>query len=247
MSGLVSSEPFRQSVAVNRLFFLLLVMASVPPALAADSGSKLSALVKETQKIHSDADTFRLAWWIPYQYWEENFKNNPRMTDAQKQDFLNTLRDYTVMAVVDAKKGGLAVFTYVAADEILKTAKLTVPDGTTFSALLESDLSPGARNLISMMKPFFANILGQFGQNTVFVVFPAKGADGDKLIDPYQEGHFSFVENGHSFSWRLPLGSLLPDETCPKCGEVLPGNYKFCPYDGTKLESVAVPEKSPGS
>ena len=43
------------------------------------------------------------------------------------------------------------------------------------------------------------------------------------------------------------LGSLLPDETCPKCGEVLPGNYKFCPYDGTRLESVPVPASSPGS
>jgi hypothetical protein len=102
-------------------------------------------------------------------------------------------------------------------------------------------------NSENVMKPVFANMMGQFGQNTIFVVFPGKGADGDQLIDPYKEGQLSFVENGHSFSWRLPLGSLLPDETCPKCGEVLPGNYKFCPYDGTKLEPVPVPASSPGS
>lgn len=232
---------------MNRLFCLLLAIASVLPASAAESTSKISAIIKETQKTHNDADTFVLAWWIPYQFWEESFRDNPRITDAQKQDFLKTLQDYTVMAVVDAKKGGLAVFSYVAAEEVLKTAKLTVSDGTTFSALSETDLAPGARNLISIMKPVFANLMGQFGQNVLFVVFPAKGADGDKLIDPYKEGQLSFVENGHSFSWRLPLGSLLPAETCPKCGEVLPGNYKFCPYDGTKLEPVAGPVSSPGS
>jgi hypothetical protein len=150
---------------VNRLLCFFFAIASVLPASAAESTSKLSALIKETQKTRSDADIFVLAWWIPYQ----------------------------------------------------------------------------------LMKPIFANMMGQFGQNTIFVVFPGKGSDGDKLIDPYKEGQLSFVENGHSFSWRLPLGSLRPDETCPKCGEVLPGNYKFCPYDGTKLESVPVPASSPGS
>jgi hypothetical protein len=72
-----------------------------------------------------------LAGWIPNQYWEESLKNNPRVTDAQKEDLRKALQDYTVVCVVDAKKGGLAVFNFTSAEDVIKTAKLTDSDGQT--------------------------------------------------------------------------------------------------------------------
>jgi hypothetical protein len=84
-------------------------IAGLQPAVAEDT-QKVTSLIKETQKLTTDADTVVVAWWIPNQYWEESLKNNPRVTDAQKEDFRKTLEDYTVVCVVDVKKGGLAVF-----------------------------------------------------------------------------------------------------------------------------------------
>jgi hypothetical protein len=87
------------------------------------------------------------------------------------------------------------------------------------------------------MKPLMANFMGRFGQNLTFVVFPGKDSEGNKVADALGEGHLVLFENGHTFSWRLPLASLLPEKICPKCGEHLPGSYKFCPYDGTNLQA----------
>ena len=41
--------------------------------------------------------------------------------------------------------------------------------------------------------------------------------------------------NKIEFDWKKAEGMK-----CPQCGRELPGNYKFCPFDGTKL----VPSKS---
>jgi hypothetical protein len=220
---------------VNRLFCLLLIIVGLQTALAEDT-QKVMSLIKETQKFTTDADTLAVAWWIPNQYWEESLKNNPRVTDAQKEDLRKALLDYIVVCVVDAKKGGLAIFNFTPAGDIIKTAQLTDPDGETLTPLADSDLTPAAQNLLGMMKPVFANMLGKLGQNSVFVLFPSKDSNGKMVADPLGEGRLSFVENGHSFSWRLPLASLLPEKICPKCQEHLPGSYHFCPYDGAKLE-----------
>jgi len=218
---------------------LLFIAVSLHAAQVDAGTSNLPALIRETQKLTNSADDFVLIWWIPHEYWQAALKDNPRITDTQKQDIFKTVEDYTIVGVVDAKKGGLAGFSYTASDVVQKTAKLTAPNGKVFSPLSESDLSNAARNLVSMLKPFFGNLLGQLGQNTIFVVFPAKDEDGKSLIDPLKEGRFVVDENNHEASWQLPLASLLPENICPTCGEHLPGNYKFCPYDGTKLGETA--------
>ena len=234
--GLSGKRGSCRLAGVNRFFCLLLVVVSLRPALAEDS-SKVTALIKETQKLTTDSTSLVLAWWIPRQYWEESTKNNPAINDILKSDLLKSVQDYTVIGVVDAKKEGLGGLSFVPVDEILKTATLTDSAGKTVLPIAESDLNSSVQNLLSTMKPLFANLMGRIGQNMFFLVFPGKDGEGNKVADPLGEGHLVFSENGHSFSWRLPLASLLPEKVCPKCGEHLPGSYKFCPYDGTKLQT----------
>ena len=220
---------------MTRFICFLLVIISLRPALADDS-QKLTSLIKETQKLTTDSGSLVLVWWIPHQYWEESTKNNPAINDILKQDVLKAVQEYTVIGVIDAKKEGLGGLSFTPADEILKTAELTDSAGKTVLPIADSDLNPSVQNLLSAMKPLFANLMGRIGQNMSFVVFPGKDSDGNTVADAQGEGHLAFTENGHSFAWRLPLASLLPEKICPKCGEHLPGSYKFCPYDGTKLQ-----------
>jgi hypothetical protein len=149
---------------------------------------------------------------------------------------VETMGHYTVFLVVDAKKGGLALFSYTPADEIRRTTTLVSPAGDTFLPLEEDALSPGVRNLVSMSNPLFANMFGSLGKNIYCIVFPGKDKSGATVVDPLGKGKVTIIVNSHSFSWRLPLGSLLPPRTCPNCGEHFPGNYEFCPFDGTKLK-----------
>jgi len=109
------------------------------------------------------------------------------------------------------------------------------PSGHTFTPLDEDALVPGARNLFSMSKPLFSNMFGSMGKHFEFLIFPGKDKSGAKVVDPLGTGTLRFNVNSHSFAWHLPLGSLLPPKSCPTCGQTFPGNYEFCPYDGTKL------------
>ena len=62
----------------------------------------LAQFIQETQKIAPGANSFRLLWWIPTEYWEESFRATPNMTEAQKHDFYAAVNDYIVFAVIDA-------------------------------------------------------------------------------------------------------------------------------------------------
>ena len=73
------------------------------------------------------------------------------------------------------------------------------------------------------------------GENIHFYVFPGGNKDGTRIGDPTKEGACEMSVGERTFKWKLPLGSLLPQQKCPTCGETLSGAYKFCPYDGTKL------------
>jgi hypothetical protein len=98
----------------------VLVIISLRSALAEDS-QKITSIIKETQKLTTESGSLVLAWWIPYQYWEESAKANPAINDIMRQDLLKGVQDYTVIGVVDAKKEGLS-FSFTPAEQILKTA-----------------------------------------------------------------------------------------------------------------------------
>ena len=218
---------------MNRILCFLLVVIGVLPAVADDS-QQIASLVKETQKVQADAGALAVALWIPVQMFQDVLKSDPKVTDDAKKDLLRTAQDYVLIAVVDAKKGQSGL-SFTPADDILKSAKLTAPDGQTVTPLAEANLNPAAQNLAGVVRPLFAGMMGRLGQNFELLVFPGADTAGKKVADPMGEGRVTLAENEHSFSWRLPLASLLPEKICPKCGEHLPGNYKYCPYDGTKL------------
>ena len=87
-----------------------------------------------------------------------------------------------------------------------------------------------------MLKPIMANMLGQFGKSLEFYAFPAKDKADKPLADPFANGKIKVAMSGRSFSWRLPLGSLMRPKKCATCGEEFSGNYNVCPFDGTKLK-----------
>ena len=218
---------------------LVVVFAACGIAAAADEVKvNINDLVSETQKMDQSTDEMVLVWWIPEEYWTTSFKDDPSMTEEQREEFISVLRPYTVIVAVEGKMGAFGGVTYRPEKEIRDSIKLVDRSGTSYKPLKDEDLSADARNFLGMVKPVFENMLGPMGQNMHFIMFPAKGSDGKLIASAKEEGSFTVVTGGKDFKWRLPLGSLLPPKVCPVDGEKLSGAWKYCPWHGAKLEPM---------
>jgi hypothetical protein len=195
----------------------------------------INALTQETQKMSQKADEMTLVWWIPNEYWEVSFAQDPKTNYAQAKEVLKILRPYTILLVVDGKMGSFGGVAYEPEESIRAAISIKDARGIFYLPLKKEEIDSDTKNFLSMMKPVFANMLGPMGQNMHFFLFPARNNKGQLIVDVSRQGAFSVKLGEREFKWRLPLGSLLPPKICPTCGERLSGAYKFCPWDGTKL------------
>ena len=101
-------------------------------------------------------------------------------------------------------------------------------------------MSQEIKNLLSVLKPLMAGMLGQMGQGLEFIIYPNTKA-GKKIIDPRAAGTLEAKFFDATFRWRLPLGALMPPKVDPQTGEEFPGNYGFNPFTGEKLKVKVQP------
>ena len=198
----------------------------------------IQALISETQKVTQNLNRLVLVWWTPNEFWRASFSQNPSASKAQIEEALKVLRPYTLIAVIDGKIGAFGGITYKSEADIRSSVYIRDSHGTVYPPLSMDKIEINAKNFLSMMKPMLANMLGPFGQNSHFILFPTENKKGQKIVEAKSEGAFSLKYGEKEFRWRLPLGSLLPVKICPSCGEKLSGAYKFCPWDGTKLQAT---------
>lgn len=228
-----NSLSFRTALTVI-LLAVFLMFGFIPEGLAKEE-IDVNALIAETQKVTREADDLNMVWWIPEEFWRASFSEDPSTTEAQIEEFIDVIRPYTIIVVVDGTIGSLGGITYTSEADIRATVKLRDSAGTVYKPLGEDSIDADIKNFLSMMKPVFINMLGPMGENMHFLLFPAKNKAGKQIADASKEGAFRIELGKREFKWRLPLSSLLPPKICPKCGEKLSGGYKFCPYDGTRL------------
>ncbi|MDD4980638.1 MAG: hypothetical protein PHC54_05155 [Candidatus Omnitrophica bacterium] len=196
----------------------------------------LNALGQETQKRSDKPGEMTFIWWIPEEYWQASFTQNPSMTPAQIDDFLKVFRPYTLVAAVDGNMGSFGTVTYKTEAEIRGNLSVIDSAGNKYLPLGEEEINADIKGLLAMMKPAWANNFGPIGQNMHFFLFPGQNKEGRSIADAKKDGIFLVKLDEREFRWKLPLGSLLPSKICPTCGEKISGAYKFCPWDGTKLE-----------
>ena len=198
----------------------------------------LHAVVQETQQMSQGSGDMTLVWWLPEQFWEASMAQNPDVSRAQVDEFVKTVRPYTMVAVVDGQVGAFAGVTYKPDSVIRATVFLRDAQGGSYPPIAESAINPDTRNLLQMLKPIIANMLGPMGENMHFLLFPAVDKQGQPIADPTREGAFQVAVGDKTFRFRLPLGSVLPPKFDPGTQERFPGNYNFNPYTGGKLTAT---------
>jgi hypothetical protein len=214
--------------------FVALLFATVG---SSEETFDMGAFLKETQRASSSPRELRLIWWIPTQFWEASMAKGG--ADRKKMDeILEVLGRYTMVAVVDGHIGPMGGVTYMPPEAIRQAIIVKDPYGGAHRPLDDAAIDADTRNLLQTARPIVANVLGPTGQNMHFILFPSKTSDGRPIADPMSSGTFTVTLGAADFSYRLPLGSLLPPKYDPKSGEVFPGNYQFNPFTGTSLTTT---------
>ena len=102
---------------------VLILIGNPASVLAGSHEIDINALTQETQKMSQDADDMTFVWWIPEEFWRVSFESEPTISQAETEEFLTTLRPYTIVVVVDGRMGTFGGVTYKPEQDIRNSLK----------------------------------------------------------------------------------------------------------------------------
>ena len=226
------SAPSPPSLWIRRALVMLFVaLASASPVGAVD----IQKLTHDTQRTSQSSGQVTFVWWMPQAWWEASLNSNPSLTPEGRTQILAVLDEYLLFAILRAKMAGTGAIDARPKAEMLSNARLEI-DGTNIDPIPPQDLAPTAQAILLGVKPILASLLGKLGQGVEIVAYSGK-RDGRRLLDAAQPGSFRYTLYDETFTWRLPLPSLLPAKFDPKTGDEFPGDYQFNPYTGAPLST----------
>lgn len=196
-------------------------------------------LMNETLQQSPLADRMTFVWWLPEEFWEWSIEQGQALSDAAGEEFLAVLRPYALFVVLDGTIGPMGGVTFRDAASLRETVVLVDAKGGEHRALAGDGVSADARNLVTVMRPLLANMLGPTGENMTFFFFPAKTGEGAAIAGAKREGSFSVKVDDQVFKWKTPLASVLAQKVCPVDGEEMSGAWSYCPWHGKKLAAGA--------
>ncbi|WP_340200799.1 hypothetical protein [Ascidiimonas sp. W6] len=199
--------------------------------------AKLADLIDETQSEANEGDAIGIVWWIPTEFWELSFRDDSSMSDSEAQAMIDIIKEYTLVAVVKGKLGVFGGVTYESQQALENDIFITSIDGDIRKPLKESQVSPDLTNLLSMLKPVFSNMMGNFGENFHFFVFDSKNSSNKYMFHPLSEDDFTInLGKEDVFTYDLPLSSLIMPKICLEDNKQLNGKWNYCPIHGTTLK-----------
>ena len=224
------------------IFIVILISAvSINPQNAANAhiseteNIDFDMMVEETQIFSSNPDKMIMVWWIPNEYWLAIAEDDPLFDISLAEEYVETLSPYIVTFVLMGNVGSFGGIKYESLESIYSNCNLVLSNQHILSPIKISDIEPDVKNIMDMMKPMFANLMGVMGENMQYVLFNAKYQNGDFYINVREKDHFTINVSDERINFKLPLASLFPKKFCPECGEKLNGLFNYCPFDGVEL------------
>ncbi|XLS29662.1 hypothetical protein ACJD0Z_02310 [Flavobacteriaceae bacterium M23B6Z8] len=227
---------------IKKIFYIWFMFATVctqaQDLAKRNPDAKLADLISETQREANEADEIGIVWWIPTEFWELSFRDDPNIGESEAQAMMDIIKDYTLVAVVKGKMGIFGGVTYESKKSLEETLYITSVDGDIRKPLTENQISPDLINLLGMLKPVFSNMMGNLGENFHFFVFDSKNSSDKFMFHPLSEDDFTVtVDKDDVFEYDLPLSSLIMPKICPEGKKELNGKWNYCPIHGIALET----------
>ena len=163
-------------------------------------------LTRQTQQLVSDARKLDLVWWIPLEFWESVFAQDPSVSATRAAEIVEILRPYSMLAVVEADITPLGAVLFFENERVASglTAMGNLGENMHFFVLPDVD-SAGAR----LVSPH------EFGT----VEVKLGGRDSSSPVQ---------------LSVELPLDALFVPRVCPN-GKPAHVTWTHCPWGGSKL------------
>jgi hypothetical protein len=223
-----------ESMLTRRIVWLLvglLLSTSAIGGYKPDPG----ALIKDLQRLTQSQDRMTMVLWLPPEFWRASLEAKGQMAPQSVDRFVKEVDPYVIVAVADGQVGMIGSVNFADPESLRNSVTIEGPEGRLLSALPDSEISPGVRNLTQMMGPVLGNMLGALGTHVAFLVFPGTDKPGHFTVNASKDGTFIVHVGSVAMRYTLPLGSLLPPMIDAKSGETFPGNYRFNPFTGVKL------------
>lgn len=202
----------------------------------------INLLMNETQLTTNNPDKVNLIWWIPKEYWEIAFSEDPTISEEQISEMMEIMSNYNVCAIVQGKMGLFGGVTYESAEDLFVKTSMKDHYGDSHSPLERSEISPDMNNFLDIMKPIIANMLGNMGENFVFLVFDSKNSSDKLVVDSYKDHDFEIILAGdETYKFDLPFSALLEPKICSKDNAKLNGKWNYCPFHGRALTAQKNP------
>lgn len=232
---------FKLSVA-----FLLIVFSINASAIERKIHSEISIgkLTLDTQIQLSDDDRhISMVWWIPYEYWMAVFSRDPNIPAAVKNEMLEQLKQYTIIAVVQSDISIFGAFNFYSQEHISKNLNVQLQKGNGKAIKIAPDkhISADMELILNQIKPILQSAMGNLGANFNFFVFNDFDKKGRRIVDPYEKGNITIglaKKSGGKLTGKIntPLDSLYTPRICPN-GKEAHVSWGYCPWSGKKLNN----------
>lgn len=233
---------------MKRIVLALIVAMLVSGADAATRRSIADVatddLTTDTQVTPSGSGDSHVAvcWWVPIELWEALFSRDTTTSETDKKNMLATLRDVSMVAIVQADISAMGAFRYYSKEEIEESMTIVFVGGAGKRLRIApiQEIDPDLEVLIGVFKPILGAAMGNLGNNMHFYVLNDRTPSGERILDPYRAGliEFQLAKRGGELMKAevpLPLNSLFVPRKCPN-GRDAHVSWRYCPWTGKALD-----------
>ncbi len=200
----------------------------------------ITLLDRELQWASPDPRDLSMVWIFPRIMMEALFAQGGT-PDSGAAVVLDVFDPYLIIGVVRGHYDETGAPRFESEDAVRNSVRVLDSNGTPHRPISHPDAR--ARDALWAIQQTHAAGLGELGVHTTFCLFPAKRDDGEPVfpIDRRAKLTVELAALGplpaQQVVWRLPLASVLRNRICPRCGEAFNGAWRFCPWDGSALQS----------
>jgi len=186
-------------------------------------------------------DHLAVIWLVPIEHWEISFESDQSMSESEKQEFLNTLDPYFLIAICQADISTFGAFKFYTKKQVEKNLNVVLykDSDDSLSLFPTDDVSEDVSVLLAMLRPMFAQAAGNLGENFHFFVFKNYDRNSNPILDPYLISNLNISIKTKKDEFldsiiEFPLNSLYVPRMCPN-GKPAHVSWKYCPWTGSEL------------
>ncbi len=200
-------------------------------------------LTTETQKTDGTDNAMDFIWWIPVEFWEVALAGNSGVSPAQIAEIVETLRPYSVLAVVQADISSFGAFNFFDEDKVTQGLKVVYfpEQANAVEISLEELVDPDVTLLLNQLSPILTAAMGNLGENFYFFPMLDTNDAGARLISPYERGTLQITLTARAgvrrppYEIAFPLDALHKPRLCQN-GKPAHISWNYCPWSGKKLK-----------